>query len=139
MGTLRRARLDGLSQAALIVLQPSGVVYEAQVGGTWCRQEAAEGLLVPFDNEPPIDSPHLALHVQLGKLLREAIGLDDEMVTTVDALLAKHRFTAGVNVDRTRVNESYEAWVYVDIRDTEESLLRGFGGCKAVLTWPNSD
>jgi hypothetical protein len=136
---VRRARLDGLSQAALIVLQSSGVTYEAQVGGTWCRQEVAEGVVVPLDNDPPLDSPDLALHAQLHKLLWEIAALDDELAVAVDALLSAHRFTAGVSVDRARLSESCEAWVYVEVREMEDSLLRGFGNCKAVLTWPNSD
>ena len=136
---LRHASLDGLSQAALIVLMPSGVAYNAVVGGTWCRQEIAEGVLVPFDNDPSLAAPELALHAQLRKLLWEIVGLTNELADAVDHLLSKHRFTIGARVDRARLAESTEAWVYVDLRETDHSLLRGFGNCKAVLTWPNSD
>jgi len=139
MPAVKRANLSGLSQAALIIPQPSGVAYEAQVGGTWCRQEVVEGTLVPFDNEPPLDAPQLALHVQLQKLLWEVAALTDEHADAVDGLLSAHRHTASASVDRGRLAESCEAWVYVNLRDTDGSLLRGFGNCKAVLTWPNSD
>ena len=136
--SVRHASLDGLSQAALIILQPSGMVYEAQVGGTWCRREVAEGFLVPFDNESPFDSPNLALHVQLHKLLWEMMSLTDELAEAFDRLLSAHINTAGVSVDRSRLGDSCEAWVYVDVRETDNSPLRGFANCKAVLTWPNS-
>ena len=114
--TVGRVRLDGLSQAALIILQPSGVAYETQVGGTWCRQETAEGVLVPVDNNAPFDVPYLALRAQLDKLLFEVAALDD-----------------------ARLGESCEAWVYVEVLETEYSSSRGFGDSKGVLTWPNSD
>jgi Family of unknown function (DUF6210) len=136
---LRHASLDGLSQAALIVLLPSGVAFKAQVGGTWCRQEIAEGVLVPFENDPPLDAPELALHAQLRKLLREIAALTDELADAVDHLLSAHHFTMGARVDRARLAESCEAWVYVDLRETNDSIFHGFGNCKAVLTWPNSD
>src|SRR5882672_9170745 len=87
---LRHVSLDGLDQAALIVLGPSGVAYKAQVGGTWCRQEIAEGVLVPFENEPPLNAPELALHAQLRKLLWEIVGLTNEEADAVDHLLSKH-------------------------------------------------
>ena len=136
---LRHVSLDGLDQAALIVLVPSGVAYKTQVGGTWCRQEIAEGVLVPFENEPPLNAPELALHAQLRKLLWELVGLTNKEANAVDHLLSKHRFTMGARVDRARMAESTEAWVYVDLRETDHSLFRGFGNCKAVLTWPNSN
>ncbi len=51
--------------------------------------------------------------------------------------------TKNVKVDRNRLTDSHEAWVYVDYRNPKavdwNSGITGFGQCQAVLTWENSD
>lgn len=62
--------------------------------------------------------------------------------------------TRMLSVDRYKLNESVEAWIYVDISPREELVKEieekgeevypmyefiGFGRCKGVLTWNNSD
>lgn len=134
-----RVDLYGLNQCALIVHAQSGVIYQNQVCGTLCRQNEAEGVLVPFDIEVPLDSPHLALDIRFRTLLLEVMGLTEELALSIDRILADNLYTSFVSVDRTRLDESCEAWVYVDIREAEFSTMRGFGACKGILTWPNSD
>ncbi len=52
--------------------------------------------------------------------------------------LLLRRVHTSLKVDRSRLHESVEAWVYVDILD-EPYLNRGLTPCKAILTWENSD
>jgi hypothetical protein len=59
-----------------------------------------------------------------------------------------------LSVDKSKLNDSVEAWIYVDIEDKEEIEnklkesnhevhpvydFRGFGKKEGVLTWDNSD
>lgn len=65
--------------------------------------------------------------------------LTPDLADGVDAALAAEPDTRCARVDRSRLNDSHEAWVYVDLDGAATDLLRGFGRSKAVLTWPNSD
>lgn len=90
--------------------------------------------------------------------------LDERSAGRIDRILAREHETAGLLVDRSRLSESHEAWVFVTIRTHPDhfptlplscnaetradplstanqavSLLFGFGDARAVLTWPNSD
>jgi len=57
----------------------------------------------------------------------------------VDEILSNCGFKNCIRVDRTKLESSHEAWVYVDIDGEKTDFLDGFGRCKAVLTWQNSD
>ena len=72
-------------------------------------------------------------------------GIDGETADFLDHLLDESRpaFEFPISVDRTRMAESQEAWVYVNVAapapDQQASLLEGLTPCNAVLTWLNSD
>jgi hypothetical protein len=61
-----------------------------------------------------------------------------------DAALAKSYLTRDVTVDRARLEDSHEAWVYVDFKNTVPYgyggvEISGFGVCKGIVTWEDSD
>jgi len=128
----------------LIVLHPSGVYYSNQTGGHACLHPLAEGIFVPIRDDT----------LDLEKELKDYFvgpkwkgwcseGIDEETATFVDDVLAKSHLTRDVTVNRNRIIDSHEAWVYVDYRNPKtadwNSEITGFGQCQAVLTWENSD
>ncbi|HEX7891305.1 MAG TPA: DUF6210 family protein [Ramlibacter sp.] len=134
-----RVNLVGLGQCGLIIPAATGVTYDTQVCGTLCRQTSMEGVLVPLDWGLPPDSKELSLDVRLERLLGEIMGLNDELADSIDAILGQRPESSFVTVDRAKLNESCEAWIYVNVREAQFGLMQGFGACKGVLTWPNSD
>ncbi|MGL4609906.1 MAG: DUF6210 family protein [Trueperaceae bacterium] len=44
-----------------------------------------------------------------------------------------------MSVDRKKLEDSYEAWIFVRIDEHTQGDLKDFAGCSAVLTYPNSD
>jgi hypothetical protein len=128
----------------LIVEHPSGVQYQNQVGGVVNYQAEMEGVLSPLD-----------LHSETRSRIQECSypggiqGITTEIADTIDAALAAQPSTSFLKVDRTRLDESWEAWIYVSLDSPESSVRKrfgsyhgpiyGFGAAKGVLTWPNSD
>jgi hypothetical protein len=139
MVTTRRVVLWNVEGVVAIVLERSGVTYTNQTCGHVCMQPEAEGILVPFNDDAPLDEPDRALHYRLARTLESAHWLTPELADQVDSVLAGSPETRGATVDRSRLRDSHEAWVYVDLRADACDLLTGFGSTKAVLTWPNSD
>lgn len=131
--------LYGLEQTALILLSDNGVVYQNQAGGNACMQPKAKGLLVPVTNEPPLDNLYEgALDYKLSSVCRDLIELNEGVADKIDTILKKELHGLAVVVDRARLNESMEAWIYVDVQSGSEDV-KGFSESGAVLTWPNSD
>lgn len=130
----------------LIVEHPSGVIYQNQVGGNVCWQAEVEGVLSP-----------LAMHPEPKKRIQGCPypngrqGISTEIADTLDGIFTASNRTSFLKVDRTRLHECWEAWVYVLIDtpekdDVEAELFGpyfgpayGFGQTKGVLTWLNSD
>jgi hypothetical protein len=65
------------------------------------------------------------------------------MADYIDGFLVKDGYTRFLRVDRSRLEESHEAWIYVDVLaeegDRRLALISGFSATKGILTWPNSD
>ncbi|MDI3288350.1 DUF6210 family protein [Polyangium sp. 15x6] len=146
----------------LIVLRATGVSFFNQAGGVCCLQPVEEGIFVPLgapEVEQALSEYILATYGPAG-----TSRLDRKDADVVDQLLAKDRNTRMLSVDRARIHDSCEAWIYVDIGAHPDrypelpiegnertwadpnspinqslSLIFGFGRCKGVLTWPNSD
>ncbi len=135
----RMVLLYDMVGVSAIVLERSGAVYRNQTCGTACLQSEAEGILVPLNNDPPLDQPELSFESQLSTLLRDVCRLDGGLADRIDDILASYPPTTNVRTDRQILLNSHEAWVYVEISESPDSVLQGFGDCKAVLTWPNSD
>ena len=137
--TTRRVTLWNVEGVVAIVLERSGVIYTNQTCGHACAHPEAEGVLVPFNDDPSLDEPEQALWCRLGEILENAHYLTPALADRVDAALASRPDTRCARVDRSRLADSHEAWVYVDITPDPSGLLQGFGEVKAILTWPNSD
>lgn len=131
--------LYGLDQAALILLSEKGVMYQNQAGGNACMQPKARGILVPVTNNPPLDNLYKgSLDYKLSSVCKNMIELTDENADQLDALLKSELHGLSIVVDRNRLQESMEAWVFVGIQDGAEDI-KGFEESSAILTWPNSD
>ena len=127
----------------LVIEYPTGIFYENQCGGVACSQEEIEGVLVPLglpreDAERFMTAP-----------FPRAAPVNVEVADMLDEILASAAFAKYVKVDRSRLIDSCEAWVFVVAETPEDSELqlygpyfgapRGFGTVRGVLTWPNSD
>ena len=134
-----RVTLWNIEGVMLILLRESGVIYTNQTGGHTCQQPEAEGILAPFNNSPPLDQPHLSTESQLKRVLTGAQRLTPAEADEVDEILARSRDTKCAKVDRARLTDSMEAWVYVEVNECGDHLISGFGPCKGILTWSNSD
>lgn len=137
--TERRVSLYGLEQAVLILLGPSGVVYTNQAGGGACTQPAEQGWLVPLSDDPPLDGSRPPLEIRLRQITEGATSLSAEQADALDALLAESPLTSFVSVDRRRLREASEAWVYVQITQEAEHPWSGLEADTGVMSWPNSD
>lgn len=125
----------------LIILYPTGILFSNQTGGHQCCQPEEEGFFVPLDLDWPVIERHFTGLPWQGWCYQ---GLDEATADFLDSQLqvAADTFLAclEMRVDRARLKESMEAWVYVRIKEIESDLLTGFGPCpEGVLTWPNSD
>lgn len=129
----------------LVVEHPSGVVYQNQVGGVVNWQAELEGVLAPLDVRPDA-----VRRIQDCPYPSGREGITDEIADAIDALLASEPGARSVRVDRARLGQSWEAWVYVLIDSPERSTVEaaaddcfgsicGFGRARGVLTWQNSD
>lgn len=131
-------------QVGLIILRPSGVYYSNQTGGYACQHPLEEGVFVPIHS----------CELDFGKALSEYFtgskwngwccdGIDEETAAFMDSLLKKSGLSNEIKVDRTRLKDSREAWVYVNVNTPAKtnwlSAISGLGLCSAVLTWENSD
>ena len=128
----------------LIICWKSGVEYINQTGGLACFLSRQEGVFVPIGegllNQDELLWEHFTGSKWFGACMD---GIDEETADYIDDVLAQNIETACVKVDRTRLGKSHEAWIYVQIEENSESeerrIIKGFEGCKAVLTWDNSD
>jgi hypothetical protein len=66
-------------------------------------------------------------------------GIDTKRADEIDSLLTGYGFTKNIAVDRSRLNESEEAWVYVTLEPLDYAMYSGFGSCRGILVWNNSD
>lgn len=134
-----------LNQVGVIIIFNSGVVYHNQTAGVTCNQRYQEGVLVlPTDPELVMDAPIGGIYqCPIDRALRhmdwEILNIDDQRADAIDALLKGYGFTKGIAVDRTRLSESEEAWVYVTVEPLDGVMYSGFGPSRGVLVWENSD
>jgi hypothetical protein len=124
--------------AGLIIRHSSGVIYTNQAAGYACLHPEMEGVFCPL----PIRPGKTELHLLHRHFKGQVNSITAEDADVVDAILRRNGH-AYLKVDRARLNNSYEAWVYVTISGELDSLfkavLSGFGECEGILTWPNSD
>src|SRR5262245_56390620 len=143
----------------LIIEWPSGVNVSNQTGGTSCLHPEIEGVFVPLrtDHSFP-DWTLLSPEIELSEYFEGPVhrgtgatsGLSVSDVDFIDRILAKRGLASSLRVDRDRLMESHEAWVYVIVTAADggeaqmDDSLRAFAGFEpcprcGILTWTNSD
>ena len=146
-----RIKLWGHVGLVVIVEWLSGTLYSNQTGGTDCLHPEFEGVLVPLRNrmhpdgslkspETELNQHFLDVHAGSGA----TYGLDEDDADFIDNLLQDYRLSQSLRVDRSRLNESHEAWVFAELLAddiNEFPIFTGLGPYprKAVLSWTNSD
>lgn len=130
-------------EVMLVVEHPSGVSYQNQVGGIVCAQGELEGVLAPVELMP--DNAERIMNFPYGA----GRGISAAVADMIDAVLASEPAARYLTVDRARLDQSFEAWVFVLVASSESATLDplgtysgaplGFGMTRGVLTWPNSD
>ena len=125
-----------LSQLALILLIPTGVKYHNQTGGHSCCQREAEGLLVFVDNGRLYDSLVKYAEEDKGGWWTESDLSDADYLD----MLFENSGDSYLKINRERIPESHEAWIYVNIDcNYEYPTYGGFSSKHGILTWDNSD
>jgi hypothetical protein len=126
------------------MLFESGVRYSNQTGGYSCWHPEVEGVYVPLFNELIDQEAELTAYFtgpKWGGWCSD--GIDEETADLIDSVLQKSSYTKRITVDRSRLADSHEAWVYVLLSPSDEDVdfeeIHGFPGNQAVLTWDNSD
>jgi hypothetical protein len=117
----------------LIVEYPSGVEFMNQVAGYACYHPVLEGFFLPLcSGEFGIEQRVIGVFGEYGYWK----GITEQMADEVDAVLDSYYLTKELCVDRSRLKETYEAWVWVCGRCP---ALSDLGEIRGVLTWENSD
>lgn len=125
----------------LIIPCNSGVVYSNQTGGTSTLYPEVEGVYVPLHDGMENQKDELRTYF-VGPKWRGHCddGIDEETASYIDTVLQKTFVTRTLKVDREKMKGSHEAWVWVNIINTENGdIFTGFDTADAVLTWENSD
>lgn len=122
--------------------------------GTACLAPELEGAFLPLRNDCSskdrkfLSPEHELAEHFVGPKWRGTgaiSGIDEADADVIDAIVKKYELNNFLKVDRTRLSDSHEAWVYVEILgsegDTQTSLCSGFEPYPrpGVLTWCNSD
>ncbi|CAN5720749.1 hypothetical protein BH11VER1_BH11VER1_20970 [soil metagenome] len=133
-------KLWSLVGTGLIVPRDTGVIYTNQTDGTACDHPTLEGAFIPLSNDYNHERFEDSLESKLCALYPEGWGAPSiETCDLIDQLLAGFHASAGIRVDRDRMSESREAWMWVILDENEKHDFEGFGRSSAILTWPNSD
>jgi hypothetical protein len=106
--------LLGLTQLSLIILGESGVVYSNQAGGNLCCQLTEEGWLSIIGEDYCMSKK---VGDSLAKFLENKVGITETEADHIDNILRNDYTTFFLSVDRTRLKDSMEAWLYVNIDD----------------------
>ena len=142
--------LYGASGLGVIVLYSSGVLYTNQTGGYACLHPVVEGVYAPLSDHLHVQQEQLSAYFTGAKYQGWCTeGIDEEDASVIETILAKDCDSACLRVNRKKLKESHEAWVYVSIHEpinVSEKwkiqpgyTLYGFAGKDGVLTWENSD
>ena len=69
--------------------------------------------------------------------------LNESEADLIDSILRKSRYGLNwISVNKSRLNESLEAWTYVNLNPTEGRMLEyltGFDKSQSILIWQNSE
>ena len=126
-----------LNQLAIILSEPTGIFYTNQVGGNWCTHPEAEGVLVFVDDN------YSGLYHKIASYTIDLMELTKEDADFLDSVFI--RKAKYLRVDRTKLEDSMEAWIHVVFVKPEDGfpghnlLYSGFDSKSGILTWDNSD
>lgn len=126
----------------IIISYKSGVFFTNQTGGLACHHPIYEGIYTPLDLDNPIsffNDIHLADIFDAYTTKDFIITLDD--ADKLDIIFSKHPNMKRFIVDRSKLKESEEAWIYVIMKhdNYQYADIQGFKECKAVIIYENSD
>jgi hypothetical protein len=135
---MRMVSLTRMSRLpVLIIPYPDTVTYCVETGAAR-RMERLEGVLVPFDAEDCKETIWGLPYAASG-------GISVEVADALDAAFRSYRGTWFLEVDRTRLRDSHEAWIWVradspsgtviDDYPSYHGMGYGFGRSEAVMTW----
>ena len=130
--------LGNLGVSGLIIEHPTGAIYTNQAGGHACLHPEMEGAFVPF--EIPDEIQCYFFGEKWNCWCYECI--DAETADFMDGILASSDFIGKIRVDRDRLEDSCEAWVFVTFPadlHPDDLPYSGFPSGLGVLTWGNSD
>jgi hypothetical protein len=134
---MRELCLYNLEQAAVIVLDESGIQYFNHTGVAGAGIARAVGYLVPVSNDPPADQPDLMLPTRLSAFTTGQSALTKTQARDINNLLMELSSTDICSVNESRLHESAEGWVYITVSAQGDfSQFQGFAEFEAVLTWP---
>ena len=138
---MKKVTLYNLSGVAAVVPMKTGVIFTNQVGGIACLHPELEGVLVPFNDDYEQEDYKLSLEYQLREIFTEnGWGkIIPKQANEIDALLKTFPDTSCAVVNRTKLEESYESWVWCNVVESEHCCLENFGNVEIVLTWCNND
>jgi len=138
---MKKVTLYNLYGVAAVVPMKTGVIHTNQIGGGACLHPELEGILVPFNDDYEPEDYKLSLEYQLMEMFAEnGWGtIMPKQADEIDALLKTFPDTNCAVVNRAKLEESHESWVWCNVTESEHSCLEGFGNVEVVLTWCNSD
>lgn len=143
--------LYGLFDMGLIVPASTNIFYYNQTAGYGVFHQQQEGIFVPIATaDSRKDERHDLLSLELidyffrgPKWGGHCARIDEETADFMDAAFLKYGHTKSFRVDRTKFDQSHEAWVHITL-DCPQQKTWMFSGITpfpktAILTWPNSD
>jgi hypothetical protein len=113
----------------------SKVIYSNQTGGHCCDHPEERGYFVPMLNPSRWSTDR---RIKELKPLEHKLALSENDADFLDGFFKKNRLP--LQVDRTRLEESAEAWVHVIISGEDHFYGNAFcAGEKAIFVWENCD
>lgn len=136
--------LQMMNTIAMIIPYPSGVFYSNRAGGQACLYPSIESIVMPVSLENTDIGSRCALTDDICSIDVGGWGygtITTELADAYDAVFLKYGETKNFRVDRTKLDHSAEAWLYITFHDLDTYILNlntplPFGK-KGILTWPN--
>ena len=131
-----------MCQPCLIVLDNTGIVYWNQTCNTACGQRGEEGFLISISDYSECSEGSLCFPLEdsIANLEWGPVrGINEQRANEIDRIFQEYWETKCLTVDRERLNESEEAWVYVCINIKKFNLVTMVKSSKGVFVWTNSD
>lgn len=140
----RKIKLYDAVGLGLIISLPTGIEFTNQTGGNACYQLSIEGIYVPIANDCSLSNELISPEIDLIEYFSKNISdkINEKDIFKINEILEKYDLSELIRIDKDKINKSFEAWIYVDIIQSERFgyLLENFEfPLKGVLTWFNSD